>query len=33
MKVIKAFIHRHRDADLIHVPEAAGGVAKPKLEQ
>ena len=33
MKVIKAFIRQRRDADLIHVPEKIGGVAKPKLER
>lgn len=33
MKEIKAFVHQHRAADFIQVLEAAGGVAKPKLEQ
>lgn len=33
MKVIKAFIRQRRDADLLHVPETTGGVAKPKLER
>lgn len=33
MKVIKAFIRQHRAADFIRVLEAAGGVAKPKLER
>jgi len=33
MKMIKAFIHQRRAADLIQVLESAGGVAKPKLER